>query len=215
MELFILRKMKKEAASRFSIEGYEHLKGALAKRRGVLLVISHLGVWEYLAFLFYLKQMKVSVVVKEMKNIYFDREIDALRRETGAITIAKRNSVKAILSELKQNQVVAILIDQWAGQEGIWVDFFGSPTSTTSIPARLAKKTGCALVPAYCLRKSSGSYQIQVHAPIDFRSEHEAWEQETTLRLNQLLEEQIRNRPGQWFWAHRRWKAKPAHSRAA
>ena len=214
MELFILRKIKKEAASRFVIEGFEHLEKALVKGRGVVLVISHLGAWEYLAFLFYLTKTKVSVVVKEIENTYFDKEITILRRETGATPIIKRNSVRAILSALRQNQVVAILIDQWAGKEGIWVDFFGNPTSTTSIPARLAKKTGCALVPAYCFRKSSGLYQIQVHALIDFRPEHEAWERETTLQLNQLLEEQIHNYPGQWFWGHRRWKARPADLRA-
>jgi len=213
MELFMLQKIKKEAHSRFTLTGMEHLQTALTKGRGVILVISHLGVWEYLSFLLYLTHTKGSVVVKELKNTYFDQEIDHLRRETGSVPIAKKHSIKTVLSGLRDNQIVAILIDQWAGKEGIWVDFFGSPTSTTSIPARLAKKTGCALIPAYCLRRSPGKYQIQIHPPLNVHPEEERWERQWTSKLNQLLEAQIRSYPEQWLWGHRRWKVQPAHFR--
>ena len=103
---------------------------------------------------------------------------------------------------------VAIVIDQWAGREGVWVDFFGRATSTTSLPVRLAKKTGCALIPIYCLRKEIGRYEIQLLPAVPV-SDDADWEIRTTKRLNEILESQIRQYPEQWSWSHRRWKPAP------
>ena len=112
------------------------------------------------------------------------------------------------LSELRNNHGVAIVIDQWAGTEGLWIDFFGTATSTTSLPARLAKKTGCALVPIYCLRKAIGQYEIHMLPAVPVPDDPD-WEIRTTKRLNELLESQIRRYPEQWSWSHKRWKSKP------
>ena len=142
---------KKEAATRFKLLGNEFLEEAFLKEHGVVLVISHLGSWEYLSFLPYFTKRPWSVVVKNIKNPYVDKAIDAMRRVMTVNPISKDNSVRAIFQELKAGHGVAILVDQWAGDDGLWVDFFDTKTSTTSIPARLSEKTGCALVSAYCL----------------------------------------------------------------
>jgi Kdo2-lipid IVA lauroyltransferase/acyltransferase len=154
MELFTVEKIKKEAATRFKLLGNEFLEEAFSKEQGVVLVISHLGSWEYLSFLPYFTKRPWSVVVKDIKNPYLDKAIDAMRRVMTVNPISKDSSVRAVLQELKAGHGVAILVDQWAGNEGLWVDFFDTKTSTTSIPARLSEKTGCALVSAYCLRKT-------------------------------------------------------------
>ena len=114
------------------------------------------------------------------------------------------------MRELRHNHGAAILIDQWAGPEGLWIDFFGRPTSTTSVPSRLANKTGCALVPAYCLRTSPGHYEIRICPEVSWDAGDKDWENQMTLRLNQILEKQIREHPEQWLWGHRRWKEKPS-----
>ena len=111
-----------------------------------------------------------------------------------------------MLLELKKKKLVAILIDQWAGPEGLIVDFFGTPTSTTSIPARLARKTGAALVPGYCVRKSPGFYKIIIRPEVEVETGAEDFERAITVQMNQQLEEQIRAYPDQWLWTHRRWK---------
>ena len=112
------------------------------------------------------------------------------------------------MRELRANHVVGILIDQWAGNKGIWVKFFNEKTSTTSIPARLSQKTGCALVPAYCIRKDSGRYTISIKPEIPLLGGAGDWEQATTDELNRQLEEQILLYPEQWVWSHRRWKGR-------
>ena len=215
MELFTVEKIKKEAAARFKLVGNESLEEAFSKGHGVVLVISHLGSWEYLSFLPYFTKRPWSVVVKDIKNPFLDKAIDAMRRVMTVNPISKDSSVRAILQELKAGHGVAILVDQWAGDEGLWIDFFDTKTSTTSIPARLSEKTGCALVSAYCLRTTPGHYEIHIEKPIVHNMEQSGWESTITQDLNEVLERQILGHPEQWLWGHRRWKDKPASLRAA
>ncbi len=214
LELFLIKKIKKDAAQRFIIKGQENLEAALSEGKGIILITSHLGSWEYLGFLFYLAKIPCSAIVKTLKNKSLDKKIDSLRRET-ITPIPKKNAIRGALTELQENHVVAILIDQWDGSDGLWIDFFGSSTSTTSLPARLAKKTDSVLVPAYCLRKGTGQYEILVLPQVHLPQNQDDWETSVTKRLNEMLESHIRQYPEQWAWTHRRWKAKPETSRHA
>ena len=215
MELFTVEKIKKEAATRFKLIGNEFLEEAFSKDQGVVLVISHLGSWEYLSFLPYFTKRPWSVVVKNIKNPYLDKAIDSMRRVMTVNPISKDSSVRAIFQELKAGHGVAILVDQWAGNEGLWVDFLGTDTSTTSIPARLSEKTGCALVSAYCLRTTPGHYEIHIEKPIAQDMAAQGWEATVTKDLNLVLERQILAHPEQWLWGHRRWKDKPPNLRTS
>ena len=136
-----------------------------------------------------------------------------MRNATAGLFSPKKNAIRGTLAALRENRVVAVLIDQWAGSEGLWIDFMGSLTATTSLPSRLAAKTGCELVPAYCLRTGTGQYEIQVLPAISVSSEEKDWEKNVTQRLNENLGNYIRLYPEQWSWGHRRWKAKPETSR--
>ena len=215
VELFTVEKIKKNAATRFKLLGNEFLEEVFAKKKGVVLVISHLGSWEYLSFLPYLTKQPWSVVVKDIKNPYLNKAINSMRRIMTVHPVSKDSSIRTVLTELKSGHGVAILIDQWAGDEGLWGDFFGEKTSTTSIPARLSQKTGCALVPAYCLRKKPGHYEIHIEKPVTYDTNRPDWETAVTQALNTVLERQIRENPEQWLWGHRRWKEMPATLRTA
>ena len=214
LELFLIKKIKKNASSRFTMTGKPHLEEALSRGKGVIFVASHLGSWEYIAFAGYLNQTPRAVIVKTIKNKYLNKMIDSLRREIGSVPIPKINAIRPALIALRQNHGLGVLIDQWDGSDGIWIDFFGKTTSTTSLPARLAKKTGCVLIPIYCLREEIGRYEIQVLPEVPLSSGPD-WEFDTTRRLNEILESQIHQYPEQWSWGHQRWKSKPLTTRAA
>ena len=207
-ELFTVSSILQDASERFSFEGTSNLDAAFQKGKGIILVISHVGAWEYLAFLPFLRKYPCSVVVKTLKNIRIDSMMNRFRQMTSLCPIPKKNAAKKILYEIRRNHLVAILIDQWAGDEGIWTDFFSVGTSTTSIPARLAERTGCALVPAYCLRVGNGQYEIHIEKALDRDTYDPESEYHVTEKLNRVLERQIREYPEQWLWGHRRWKSK-------
>lgn len=206
MEFFRTPKLLADAQERFAFEGTEHLDCAFKKGNGVILVISHIGSWESLAFLPYLRKYPCSVIVREIKNPHVEKWSREMRKITGLHPIDRRNSIRPVLSELKKNHLVAVLIDQWAGPDGLWMNFFSKPTSTTSIPARLARKTQAALIPAACIRESAGRYRIMIFPEVPV-AEGESWEKETTRTLNEWLEKLILKYPNQWIWAHKRWKS--------
>ena len=206
IELIRMPFMLREAKDRFEFEGAGHLDAAFQKGKGVILVISHLGSWEYLAFLPFLRGYPCSVIVRPVKNPYLYKWIQDLRKATRLHPIDRNQSIREVLKELKQNHLVAILIDQWAGPDGLWIDFFGKPTSTTSVPARLALRTGAALIPAYCLREASGQYRICIKPEVPIEGGPQDAEKATTSQLNRLLEKEFLEHPEQWIWNHRRWK---------
>jgi KDO2-lipid IV(A) lauroyltransferase len=206
MELSRIPAMLSRVEGRFEFEGTEVLDRAFARGKGVIAVISHLGSWEYLGFLPYLRGYPCSVVVRGTSNPYISRWIERLRLATTLSPIPRKHSIRQVLSELQKNHLVAFLTDQWAGHRAIVVDFFGKPTATTSIPARLARKTGAALVPGYCLRTAPGRYKILIKPEVSIDWDHEDWEHVVTRKLNHVLEHEIRRHPEQWIWTHRRWK---------
>lgn len=208
MEFFRVSKFLRVSERCVRFQGTEHLDRAFARGKGLILAMSHLGPWEYLAFLSHLKGYPCAVLGRPVKNPHLYRWIKSLRKAMNVNYIDKDLGVKEIFSELRQNHLVAIAIDQWAGNEGLWIDFFDLPTSTTSLPARLAEKTGCALVPAYCIRLGSGRYQINILPEVAIGDKGDNWVEDMTKALNCLLEKQISSFPEQWLWTHKRWKDK-------
>jgi len=211
-ELFRLPLLIREAAERFIIEDADNARKVFEKRKGLILVISHIGSWETLGLLPWMEKFHCSVVVRESRNPFLDHWVNRCRSSTGLVPVNRKASMKPMLRELKANHLVAILIDQWAGPDGVWMDFFGTPTSVTDIPARLAQRTGAGLVPACCLRTATGHYKIKIYPEISFEADAENPVLATTRKLNQHLEGLIREYPGQWAWSHRRWKEKGRHN---
>jgi len=208
MEFARIPKFIKASKAHFRFTGTEHLERAFARGKGLILVMSHLGPWEYLAFLTHLKNIPSIILGKRIRNPYIYEWVRRLRLAADLKHTDKTEGARKVLSELKQNHLVGIAIDQWAGNEELWVDFFGRPASTTSLPARLAKKTGCALVPSYCIRKSCGEYEICIFPELNIDKQDDNYEKKVTEKLNNLLEEKIRQFPEQWIWTHKRFKGK-------
>ena len=99
--------------------------------------------------------------------------------------------------------MLGVLIDQHAGDKGVWTPFFGRLASTTPFPAVLAKKTGAALMPVSIVTSGIARWRVEVD---DFIPSREASTAEITARINLSLEKQIRKNPSDWFWVHNRWK---------
>ena len=208
MELFRAPKFVKTWEGHVTFERGKDISKALAGKKGLIVVMSHLGSWEYLAFAVRYNNCHTTILGKPIRNPYIYKYVKYLRKTAGLEHRDRDMGVRGVLRELRKNHVMAIAIDQWAGNEGLWVDFFGKTTSTTSLPARLAEKTGAPLIPAYCIRVKSGEYKIYVEPEVVIDANDENWEENTTRELNRRLEERIRTFPEQWLWTHKRWKDK-------
>jgi phosphoenolpyruvate synthase/pyruvate phosphate dikinase len=115
-----------------SIEGWEYLEKAVAKKKGVILATGHIGNWEF-AGKYIAARFKLSVVAKKQRNRYFDIYTNRLRQQDKVGIIDKKNAFREIIKQLRENYIIAILIDQNAGKNGILTNFLPSASATAGV----------------------------------------------------------------------------------
>jgi KDO2-lipid IV(A) lauroyltransferase len=187
--------------------GYEHYLEAKSRGKGVLFATGHIGNWELSAFAHALLSEPMHVVVRPLDNPYLDSLVKRYRSFSGNQILDKKDFLRGILAALHRNEAVGILIDQNTMPEnGAFVDFFGTPASTGTTFAKLAAKTGAAVIPGYAWWDSSRKkYILQFDALLSLSGNAI----EDTALLTRHFEQVIRERPEQWLWLHRRWKTRP------
>jgi len=187
--------------------GMEHYWQAKARGNGILFITAHSGNWELLALAFGARFDPVAVVARPMKKQYIDKILEKMRSHHGNRVIYRDQAVREILTELKGNGNVGILVDQVAPpQHGIVVDFLGRPAWTTRIPVKLAMKSQAALLPIFIHREQWRNI-ITIHPEVKLEDVSQADAVRTyTSRLNHYIEQHIIRYPDQWNWLYRRWK---------
>jgi len=193
------------------VVGLEKLK-ALPRDGGVIFVTGHFGHWEIMGVAAPLVGYPLWSVGRSMSNYYMDGFIKKLRETTGQHILDKKGALLPIIRLLRRGENIAILIDQDARRDGIFVDFLGRPASTTATPARLAIRTGAPLAFVYTRRMGERNrFQVVVKNIIHAQqtNDEDAEARRITQQLNHELEEVVRQAPEEWFWLHRRWKTYP------
>jgi KDO2-lipid IV(A) lauroyltransferase len=191
------------------IRGEERLAAALAQGRGAIVIAAHAGNWEYTVLGYGLQYRPVAVVGREMDHPWGRRLARYLRQRGGNLMVDKQKGLKEILSQLKQNRPVGIVIDQNTTTEGgLLVDFFGKPTRTTPVAAILARHRDIPVLPVFSRRLPGGRHLLAIFPPIPMEKTRDP--QADILRHLQLqsraVEAWVRACPEQWLWLHRRWK---------
>ena len=188
-------------------EGLEHYLEAKKDGRGVLFATAHFGNWELSAFAHALMTEPMHIMIRPLDNPRIDRLVEERRRLSGNRLIVKWDGARAVLRALHNNEAVGVLIDQNTSlQEGVFVDFFGTPASANVAFAKIAAKTGAAVILGYALwSQEERKYVLKFHPALEISGDPG----EDTRRLHGMLEQVIREHPGQWLWIHRRWKTRP------
>ncbi len=194
------------------VQGLEHFEEALKRGKGLFVVTAHLGNWELLGG--YLgTQGKGSALAQSLYDPRFDDLVNWFRSEKlGATLMIKRGlALRGILDALKEKQFILALCDQDTGNEGVFVPFFGKLAWTQSGVARIARKTGAALVPAFAVRGKDGKYELlvekEIEVPQTINKEKDILE--IVQSYTEVIESYVRAYPDQWMWMHERWKTKP------
>lgn len=193
-------------------QGLENLDKALARGKGAFIVTAHLGNWELLAG-YLCHRYKGSGVAQKLYDPRFDRLVTEFRlQKLGVSAMIKRGvALRGILAALEDNQIIFSLCDQDTGKDGVFVPFFGKQAWTQSGVARIAHKTGAALVPAFMVRGADGRFELHVETEIEVprSGDKEKDVVETVRRYTGLIEAYVRTYPDQWVWMHERWKTRP------
>ena len=200
------------------IEGAENFAEAQRRGRGVLFLTGHMSAWELAPFAHALYGHPLHFLVRPIANRRVDGLINGYRCLSGNRPIEKNRSARAILKVLGDGGTVGILSDHNASlDEGIFVDFFGIPASTTSGLARIALRTGAAVVPGF-LRWDDAlqKYRLGFEPAVELvrSGDEEADVRANTQRFTRVIENYVLAYPDQWLWVHKRWKTRPPDEKA-
>jgi len=208
---WLVRVKKKDARPLFTIRGFDHLKAARKKGKGVLILTAHFGNWELLIMAADLIGMPMSAVYRPLDFKPLNRFFVELRGRFGAKMFPKAGASLGILRSLRKNELVGILLDQNANlRTGVFVDFFGKQACTNKGLSMLARSTGAPVIPAF-LVKHGGRFHVEFgpEIPTSRTGNLNADILTDTRNYNHVLESIIRKYPEQWFWVHNRWKTRP------
>jgi KDO2-lipid IV(A) lauroyltransferase len=199
------------------IQGKENIDKILDKGKGVLLVTAHFGNFTLLPFKLHREGYPIYIVVKGSNNPWIVNQVQYLinRIELPYIPV---NPWKICFNEiqnvLKRNEVVALLVDEKRRRGGIYVNFFGEPSSTTRGPATISLRSGAAIVPAFILRNSDYTHEVLIEEPIICPDNSFSQNEKIfflTQKYSEVVEKYIRMYPALWTWTNLKWKPPHPH----
>jgi Kdo2-lipid IVA lauroyltransferase/acyltransferase len=188
-------------------EGFEHYQRAKERGNGVLFATAHLGNWELSAYAHALLTEPMNVVVRPLDNPSIDAMVERRRALSGNILLSKRDFARSIFHALRRNEPVGILVDQNSSADnGAFVPFFGTLACANLTFAKLAARSGAAVIPGFAVwSREERRYILRFYPEVEITGDSV----EDTRRIQLAIETAVRETPDQWLWIHRRWKTRP------
>jgi KDO2-lipid IV(A) lauroyltransferase len=195
------------------MDGSGHFAEAQRRGKGVLFLTGHMSAWELAPFAHALYGHPLHFLVRPVANTRVDALINRYRCLSGNRPIEKNRSARAILKVLSDGGTVGILADTNTSlEEGVFANFFGIPASTTSGLARIALRTGAAVIPGFLTwSDAQKKYRLQFAPALELvrTGDEDADVRENISRFTAVIEAYVRGHPDQWLWVHKRWKTRP------
>lgn len=191
----------------------ENFDKAYAQGKGVLFFTGHFGSWEVFNLLPPAFGFGMNILVRRIDNPLVENFVDGFRTRFGSVTLDKTKSARKMFRVLENGELLGILADlNVQEKEGVFVDFFGIQSSTTTSIAKLALKTGAAVLPAFAVwEESKRKYVVYLEPPVEYEKTEndEADILSLTQNITKVVESYVRKYPEQWLWIHKRWNTRP------
>ncbi|MCX7034779.1 MAG: lipid A biosynthesis lauroyl acyltransferase [Arenimonas sp.] len=189
------------------IEGIEHLRAATAQGRGVMLLCGHFTHAELAARLLgEALGHPLRGIIRRYNNPCLEQWFSQARRPVFGTTLAKRD-VRGLLRALSDGEVVFYAADQDFNFQHAFVPFFGVTAATLAATPDLARRGRATVLPFWFRREDDGRYLLRIEP---------CWPgwpsgdpERDAAHYMQALEAAVRESPGQYLWAHRRFKTRP------
>ncbi|MGE5595553.1 MAG: lysophospholipid acyltransferase family protein [Hyphomicrobiales bacterium] len=195
-------------------DSFAALDRALADGCGAIIVCMHFGNWDLGAGAAAARGYRLSVVAETFDDPRLDRMVVGARERLGMRVIPMEKAGPSLVRTLRENGLLALLIDRPVPGEGVPVRFFGETIEVPAGPARLALRTGARVVPTAFVR--ARPYGDEVHTLTDFDICYEPTgdEAKDVRELTQAIvsahERFIRGHPEQWYMFREMWPREAA-----
>lgn len=191
--------------------GLDPAQKALADGRPILFVSGHFGNYQAARAAMNVRGYNLGGLYRPLNNGYFnDHYVRTVEAVGGPAFARGRRGLANFMRHVKEGGHGALLIDQYFA-DGVVVDFLGKPAPTAQSVGDIALKFNALVIPIYARRLENGiDFDVLLEAPVPHSDA-----KTMTQALMDSLGAQVRERPGQWFWVHRRWKPDRQAARAA
>jgi KDO2-lipid IV(A) lauroyltransferase len=178
------------------------------EKKSVILVMGHLGNWEWAGNTFSLLcKQQLFVIYHPLANKHFDRLMYNMRTRFGTKLIPMRETYREMLKNKNIVSATAFIADQSpAPNNAYWTTFLHQDTPVFKGTEIVAKKTNYPIVYVQVKRMKRGHYEMNVEMLCENPSA--TTEGEISEMHTKRLEKDIISLPETWLWSHRRWKHK-------
>jgi len=194
--------------NRIELRGKEHYDAAMSKGKGMIFLTGHCGNWELMALAnSQLIGSTMSVVARRQNNPYLNTMVEKMRMRYENRVIYKDNALKNMMSVLRKQGIIGLLVDQAVfPEEGCLISFLGRPAWASRAPVLLARKLGVPVVPSF-IHREGDHYVIDIYPELVFSgdSSEAGWAADVKI-YSSAIEDFIIRHPTSWYWVHRRWK---------
>ena len=204
IEYVFLNKLRKNN-SQINLIGEKNLLQVLQNQKPVIFISGHFANFELMSMEITKHNVSLATIYRPLNNIFLNPLMEYLRRKYVCKNQIKKgiSGVKQAMEYINKNYSIALMIDQRVGESERF-DLFGKQAHTTTLPAQLSIKFNLDIVPVFIKREYDDQFTIEFKERIDPNIYNN--KKEITERLNRILEQMIKDNPGQWIWTHDRWK---------
>ncbi|WP_243303150.1 lysophospholipid acyltransferase family protein [Geothrix oryzisoli] len=201
-----------EALAQFaSLEGIEHLDGALAGGRGVILLTAHAGNYELGGLLLKARDLKVHAVYKPDRFEAVERLRERMRAQGGVVGLPVDGvgfSTLPLVKLLREGRLVGMQGDRDFSRNGVSMPFFGRKVPFPRGPWELAAMTGAPIVTSFFYMDEDRRFHAHFGAPLQVHGER--GERMAAIEAGMRsyvadLEALIRRHPSQWYCFYPFW----------
>ncbi|MFK7974681.1 MAG: lysophospholipid acyltransferase family protein [Halioglobus sp.] len=206
-ELIKLEQIWQERDQRLEFNLEDAARAHLEQKGAVVFVCAHVGAWQLTNFIAGHMGLNISTVYAPESNPALRDMMLGLRNHMGVNLIPSDAGVRPLIKELNNGNCIGMAMDTRLNT-GKLISFFGKEALTNTTAARLALRTGAALIPINAVRLPGQRYRIDVYDPLVCENDSldmDAQAEALTARINGHFEEWIKATPDQWICLKRRW----------
>ena len=210
VEYFFLKKFRFND-DHIKIRGNEYLKKIIEKKEKAVFISGHFSNFELMSMELTKKGIELATIYRPLNNYFINPIMENIRRGYVCKNQIKKGlaGVKETIKYLNDGKSVALMVDQRVS-EGERIPFFEKPALTSTLPAQLALKFKCNIIPIYIFRKNK-NYEMEIYPPIEIQKNNlsEDYEKNKLMissKINSIIEEMVKRDPSQWILTHNRWK---------
>lgn len=194
-----------------TVKGFRNFTDVVKRGKGVIIMTGHFSNWELLGTWVVRKGYPLKVVAKKSYDPRLDKLIVDYRNQAGYANTARGSASRSVVEGLMSGEAFGLLFDLDTKVKGVFVNFFGMPAHTATIPAVLASKLQVPIVPIFIRLTKDLNYVVMCLDEVKLvnTGDEEKDVVTNTQICSDVYEKMIRKYPDQWIWMHRRWKKKP------